>query len=65
MMLDISRAVIVSAGLIGSSLLLIIVSLCVIWPRRQTGRSIDIEEAVRNAPYHLLNQADRREEAGK
>jgi len=46
----------ISYGLLGVSALVIAGSIYVIWPRRQKGPRIDIEAAVRNAPYHLLDR---------
>lgn len=51
----ITSEMLVSGGLIGISLMVIIASLWIAWPRRKKRRHIDVEKAVRNAPYHLLD----------
>ncbi len=43
-----------SYGLIGVSVLVIVGTVWAAWPRREKRRDIDVEAAVRNAPYHLL-----------
>jgi len=45
-----------SFGLIGTSVMVIVGSLYVIWPERQKKSDIDVDAAVRNAPYHLLDK---------
>ena len=52
---SITSEMLVSGGLIGISLMVIIASLWIAWPLREKRRHIDVEEAVRNAPYHLLD----------
>lgn len=56
MLESITSKMLVSGGLIGVSLMIIFASLWIAEPRREKkGRHIDVEEAVRNAPYHLLD----------
>ncbi|WP_161487417.1 MULTISPECIES: hypothetical protein [unclassified Sulfitobacter] len=45
-----------SFGLIGVEVLVIVGSLYAIWPERQKKSDIDVDAAVRNAPYHLLKK---------
>ena len=45
-----------SFGLIGTSVMVIVGSLYAIWPERQKKSDIDVDAAVRNAPYHLLDK---------
>ena len=51
----ITSEMLVSGGLIGVSALVIAGSLSVIWSPREKRRDIDVEAAVRNAPYHRLH----------
>ena len=48
--------VIVAGALIGVSFALIVTSLLILLPRRDNKPDIDIEAAVRNAPYHRLKE---------
>ena len=48
--------VIVASGLIGVSFVLIVTGLLISFPRRDKKPEIDIEAAVRNAPYHRLKE---------
>ncbi|WP_161487387.1 MULTISPECIES: hypothetical protein [unclassified Sulfitobacter] len=45
-----------SFGLIGTSVLVIVGSLLAIIPKRKKRPDIDVDAAVRNAPYHLLDK---------
>ena len=45
-----------SFGLIGVEVLVIVGSLYAIWPERKKRPDIDVDAAVRNAPYHLLDK---------
>ena len=56
-MLDvISSEILVSFGLIGISVLIIVGALSVVWPWRENKSDVDVDAAVRNAPYHLLHE---------
>lgn len=48
--------VIVASGLIGVSAIVIVTSLLVSLPRRKDRPGIDVEAAVRNAPYYRLTE---------
>lgn len=54
-MLDaVTAEILVSFGLIGVSVLIIVGALSAVWPQRAKKRDIDVSAAVRDAPYHLL-----------
>lgn len=56
-MLDvITSEMLVSFGLIGVSVLVIVGALSVVWPCRENKSDVDVDTAVRNAPYHLLHE---------
>lgn len=48
--------VIVASALIGVSAIVIVASLLVSLPRKNKRTGIDVEAAVRNAPYHRLTE---------
>lgn len=52
----ISSEQLTSFGLIGVDVLVIVGSLYAIWPERKKRPDIDVDAAVRNAPYHLLDK---------
>ncbi|MEM5542655.1 hypothetical protein WNY61_07880 [Sulfitobacter sp. AS92] len=51
---EITSEAIVAGGLLSISALIIIGSLLAIFPRKEKRPKIDIEAAVKNAPYHRL-----------
>ncbi|MEP1590850.1 hypothetical protein [Sulfitobacter sp.] len=52
----ISSEQLTSFGLIGVNVLVMVGSLFAIWPERQKKSDIDVDAAVRNAPFHLLEK---------
>lgn len=56
-MSHISSSLLVEGALIFISLILIVTSIWMVWPPRKKPRShIDVDAAIRNAPYHLLKE---------
>jgi len=53
----VSPSLLVEGALISISLILIVTSIWMVWSPRTKPRShIDVDAAIRNAPYHLLEE---------
>ena len=53
----VSPSLLVEGALISTSLIIIFTGIWMVWPPRKKPRShMDVDTAVRNAPYHLLEE---------